>query len=123
MLRIVGSQDGQGRVEILHQGVWGTVCDDDWDDKAAKVACTSLGYPGVFAPLDGKRVKNGEGIIWFTDFQCNGSEISLHQCGTAGAGTRRCYHSEDSGVICNKRKMSKLHASIAEFILETGTRL
>lgn len=47
MLRVVnGSHHREGRVEIRYHGTWGTVCDDDFNDDAAKVVCNYLGYPG-----------------------------------------------------------------------------
>lgn len=34
-----------GNVEILHEGQWGNVCDDEWDNSEADVICRQLGYP------------------------------------------------------------------------------
>ena len=39
-----GSTPYEGRVEICHQGVWGTVCADFWNLPDARVTCRSLGH-------------------------------------------------------------------------------
>ena len=40
--------DGQyyytGRLEVKHDGKWGTVCNDDFSPTNAEVVCRSLGY-------------------------------------------------------------------------------
>jgi len=44
-VRLVGgNRSHEGRLEVLHYGFWGTVCDDGFTDAAARVACYSLGF-------------------------------------------------------------------------------
>ena len=47
-VRLAGDDPGRplnaGRLEIYHNGVWGTVCDDYFDKPDADVACYMLGF-------------------------------------------------------------------------------
>ncbi|XP_071498165.1 scavenger receptor cysteine-rich domain-containing protein DMBT1-like [Diadema antillarum] len=98
LIRLVGgSSEYQGRVEILYQGEWGTVCDDSWDMTDGGVVCRQLGFGDV------QRVYTaggGSGRIFLDNVACTGQEYMLHYCSHNGINTHNCVHSEDAGVEC-----------------------
>ena len=95
-----GASSLEGRVEIFHDGAWGTVCDDYWDDDDAAVVCRQLGYSGGDA-LDDNEFGSGTGAIWLDDVMCTGSESQLSSCTANPYGDNNCGHHEDAGVICS----------------------
>lgn len=69
-LRLVGGEESwEGNVEIYHNGRWGSICDDEWDETEGNIACRSLGYPlgvhrvttsGFFGPGRRKSVNDND---------------------------------------------------------------
>ena len=103
MRLVEGSWSGEGRVEIFHDGTWGTVCDDSWDMNDAKVVCRALGYPSAtFAPTTAY-FGQGSGEIWLDNVYCLGIESSIERCRHNGWKVTYCYHEEDASVICLRK--------------------
>ena len=112
-VRLVGgSDDAEGRVEIYHDGVWGTVCDDYWSEHDADLVCRQLGHEGAETVLARARFGQGRGPIWMDDLRCTAAQAAsagaqsatrLGDCAFPGWGVHNCSHGEDAGVVCAAR--------------------
>ena len=117
-----------GRAEVCFNGVWGTVCDNGWDNNDASVVCRQLGYSPygklkfklfLFFALYmiGAIAKPSYfGEAWLPhnlySVNCTGNESALLNCSYATTGA--CYTREDAGVICQGTiyiYIHKLHCS------------
>lgn len=101
-IRLTGANhSGEGRVEVKYKGSWGTVCDDFFTDKSAKVVCSQLGYSASHATYKNNAAfGRGSGEIVLDDVVCTGDEYSIAVCRHNGFGQDNCGHHEDVGVIC-----------------------
>ncbi|XP_054892010.1 galectin-3-binding protein B [Poeciliopsis prolifica] len=111
-VRLSGSESpSEGRVEIYHDGKWGTVCDDNWDMAEAQVVCRQLNFLGAKSVVVGKDYGKASGPIWLDDIACTGKEKQLASCRFSGWGITDCTHKEDVGVICESRNDVTLNDS------------
>merc|ERR1712018_1048295 len=100
-----GTNEYEGRLEILFRGEWGTVCQDSFEMEDAQVACKMLGLGRAIGFVDQYRWPNfgpGSGKVWFDDLMCTGEESNLFDCVHRGVGNGDCNHNNDVGVVCEQ---------------------
>ncbi|XP_055004201.1 scavenger receptor cysteine-rich domain-containing group B protein [Boleophthalmus pectinirostris] len=100
-IRLVnGTHECEGRVEIFYNGVWGTVCDDDWSMNNSRVVCWQLNCGEALSYHGRAYFQRGTGEIFLDNVNCYGYEDKLEKCPHLGWGTHNCGHHEDAGVTC-----------------------
>ncbi|XP_037396119.1 antigen WC1.1-like [Pygocentrus nattereri] len=100
-----GNGSCSGRLEVNHNTVWGSVCDELWDIRDAQVVCRQLGC-GPALSADGSAVFGaGEGPIWLNRVKCRGNEIHLWDCPHSLKDHTDCSHKQDAGVTCTDKSM------------------
>ncbi|MCQ2815708.1 MAG: hypothetical protein MJ252_00430 [archaeon] len=96
-----GKLSNKGRLEIRHNGIWGTICAVGLGDKTAEIACKQLGYKGgsFLNPKENEsNAKNFCGQynglnycgakptqVLFSNLDCEGNESNIIQCNREAA--------------------------------------
>ena len=102
LVRLVnGSTEYEGRVEVFHNGEWGTVCDNGWDLNDARVVCRQLGFGPAVTARDSAFYGEGSGQIFLDELNCGGIELIIEDCSYNGWGIENCTHGKDAGVRCS----------------------
>ncbi|XP_028250764.1 lysyl oxidase homolog 3B isoform X3 [Parambassis ranga] len=96
-----GAKLGEGRVEVLKNNEWGTVCDDRWNLLSASVVCRELGFGSAKEALTGARMGQGMGPVYMNEVKCVGVERSIWNCPFKNITSEDCQHMEDAAVRCN----------------------
>ncbi|XP_034531825.1 lysyl oxidase homolog 3B isoform X1 [Notolabrus celidotus] len=96
-----GARLGEGRVEVLKDNEWGTVCDDRWNLQSASVVCRELGFGSAKEALTGARMGQGMGPIYMNEVKCLGLEKTVWNCPFKNITSEDCQHMEDAAVRCN----------------------
>ena len=85
-----------GSLRIQHNGSLGLVCDDGFDEAAARIACRDLGMAGGVAFSSPEET----GEIFADNVRCLGSEVGLRQCRFRGWHLHDCTPQEAVGLQC-----------------------
>ena len=101
VVRLVNGDGTFGRVEVFHDGQWGTVCGDNWDINDANVVCRQLGLPSTSSFSGSAKYGEGPDGIWMDEVDCQGNESSLLECAHEGWGQHDCVHNKDASVECD----------------------
>lgn len=109
-----GNPSYKGRVELRNNGVWGTICNQQLDQSAAKVICLQIGYKegtflGTYSDSNNGFCSNYEGMdfcgadntkILFSHLTCQGNESDIFDCYRQIADTSSCNHKYDTIIEC-----------------------
>ena len=113
MRLIGGTTPNKGRVEVYHNGYWGSICSDGWDIPDASVVCRMLSFAGAWTAGCCTASRRRTGPVWLSELSCTGTEASLAECGHSGWGLSNCDHAKDAEVICHSPPTEKtLYSSV-----------
>ncbi|XP_078284968.1 scavenger receptor cysteine-rich domain-containing protein DMBT1-like [Rhinoraja longicauda] len=108
-----GSNNCSGRVRLLFNSSWGTVCDDSWDLADANVVCRQLGCGAASWSPGAVSIAPVSGEIWLDEVKCTGAELFLSSCLSSPLGQHDCDHKEDVIVICSDPVLTPTGSSIS----------
>ncbi|KAL0150665.1 hypothetical protein M9458_054023, partial [Cirrhinus mrigala] len=110
-LRLSGGEGRcSGRLEVYHNAVWGSVCDDQWDISDAQVVCRQLGCGAALRTDGNSTFGAGEGVVWLNRVECRGNEIHLWDC-PLSLNHNDCSHKKLVRLTCEDFSVSTTPAT------------
>uniref|UniRef100_A0A9J8CKB9 SRCR domain-containing protein n=1 Tax=Cyprinus carpio carpio TaxID=630221 RepID=A0A9J8CKB9_CYPCA len=103
VVRLVGGSRCSGRLEILHNQTWMSVCDAAFDQQDAEVVCRELDCGAPVQVLGAAAFGKGDAQMWTQEIQCGGNESQIHLCTTSPSHDNNCSHDNDVGLVCADR--------------------
>ncbi|KAM4605965.1 scavenger receptor cysteine-rich type 1 protein M130-like [Polymixia lowei] len=110
-----------GRVEVKTKQSWASVCEADFDQQDAEVVCRELGC-GAPSVLQGALYGEVEAPFWTKEFQCEGDESLLLDCGTSGSTRNTCSPGKAVGLTCSESVRLVNGASLCSGRVEVKTK-
>jgi len=113
-----GKDSHEGRVEVLMNNKWGTVCDKQFGQNEADMICRSMRsvYAGAiwFKRAVSAGIAPGGDTRWLTQFQCQHDSYDLDDCAYSDES---CSHSQDVAIRCyHKHSFPTSYIWIAVFV-------
>jgi len=92
----------RGRVELLINGEWHTVCSQGFGFKEANVICNQLGLNGARRVRTNYYGIGSGGIVALRNRGCDGGETNILDCDlqSVSANNTSCSHNKDVGIEC-----------------------
>nr|XP_055046948.1 CD5 antigen-like [Misgurnus anguillicaudatus] len=99
-----GTSPCNGRLRVLYNNHWGSVCHTGLGLEEAAVVCKELGCGDLVEPLS--YVGPFVGPIWMDNLACTGNELTVRDCSFTGYNVSSCSDGLYAGVICKGKFIS-----------------
>ncbi|XP_048012005.1 scavenger receptor cysteine-rich type 1 protein M130-like [Megalobrama amblycephala] len=99
-VRLVGSSRCSGRLEILDDHSWVSVCAAAFDQQDAEVVCRELDCGAPVQVMGEDAFGKGDAQMWTQEIQCRGNESQIHLCPTSPSLENTCSHDSYVGLVC-----------------------
>ncbi|KAG1952922.1 deleted in malignant brain tumors 1 protein-like [Pimephales promelas] len=99
-VRLVGGSRCSGRLEILDDQSWVSVCDAAFDQQDAEVVCRELDCGAPVQVLGEDAFGKGDAQMWTQEIQCRGNESQIHFCSKTPSHKHNCSYDNDVGLVC-----------------------
>ena len=96
-----GNSANDGYVEVLgSNGIWGGICDDEFDINDANVTCRMLGFSKATKASNSYGTAPSGSNFILDGLSCTGKENSIFDCSHNGEWNENCGATEIAGVQC-----------------------